>query len=143
MTVKISAKKELGVSKLIPVKESNKNFRRTLDFQKQFLRLQIEEAKREQKGKDRQAKIDAGEEVEPIDELAQYEEMNKQYEDMEAFQKLMTDYITDILHLSDEYVEKLDDMEFYKTQEFAMSIVEAVMNTKATEAKPEDKGLED
>ena len=55
----------------------------------------------------------------------------------------MTDYITDILHLSDEYVEKLDDMEFYKTQEFAMSIVEAVMNTKATEAKPEDKGLED
>ena len=84
MTVKISAKKELGISKLIPVKESNKNFRRTLDFQKQFLRLQIEEAKREQKGKDRQAKIDAGEEIEPIDELAQYEEMNKQYEDMEA-----------------------------------------------------------
>lgn len=147
MTVKISAKKELGISKLILVKESNKNYRKTLKFQKDILRFQIEQTKAERAEKEKQEARDAallaGEKINEVDELKELEGYENQIEKLNELQDNSIAYVSEILGLSDKYIEKLDDLEFSELQEFATNIAAKIMGMEPQEATAEDKGLED
>lgn len=114
-----------------------------------MLHLQITNTKQYEKEKaaeqERQAKIDAGEVVEEdeVDDLAYYEELEKSFDELDKAQEEQVEYISDVLHLSEPNVEKLDDMEIDELQKFAQKVIAKVMGIEPEEAKPEDTGLAD
>lgn len=146
MAVKINAKKELGISKLIQVKESNKNYRKTLKFQKDILHFQIEQeeaAKAEKKEQEiRDAALKAGESVKEIDEFEELKKYESLIDRLEDLQDKSITYVSEILNLSEEHIDKLDDLEFETLQEFSTNIAAKIMGMEPQKATPEDKGLE-
>ncbi|WEA52300.1 hypothetical protein PWO95_06550 [Weissella paramesenteroides] len=149
MPVKINVEEELGLKRPITIKVTQKNYRKTLKFQKKMLHLQITNTKQYEKEKaaeqERQAKIDAGEVVEEdeVDDLAYYEELEKSFDELDKAQEEQVEYISDVLYLSEPNVEKLDDMEIDELQKFAQKVIAKVMGIEPEEAKPEDTGLAD
>lgn len=146
MTVKISVKEELGISKLFEVKESNKNIRKTWKFQKDMVSVEIDSTKREKAQKEkevaRKIAIDAGEEVESSDDDDDIEAYEQSIDKMLAIQDKMIAYISDVLNLPDKLSEKLDDLEYEKTQELAMRISSENLHIKTEKASEEETGLE-
>ncbi|MBK0041522.1 MULTISPECIES: hypothetical protein [unclassified Leuconostoc] len=146
MTVKISVKEELGISKLFEVKESNKNIRKTWKFQKDMVSVEIDSTKREKAQKEKEAArkiaIDAGEEVESSDDDDDIEAYEQSIDKMLAIQDKMIAYISDMLNLPDKLSEKLDDLDYEKTQELAMRISSEILHIKTEKASEEETGLE-
>lgn len=120
MAVKISVKKELGTSKLIEVKESNKNIRSTWKLQKMMAKLSIEQ--------------------ETIDDSP--ESFEKMIDTMLDVQEKTIGYISDILRLDDDQVKKLEDMEFNETMDFAVRIGAELMHIEAEPTSEKEVGLE-
>ncbi|MCC8439863.1 hypothetical protein CRI85_05885 [Leuconostoc pseudomesenteroides] len=146
MTVKISVKEELGISKLFEVKESNKNIRKTWKFQKDMVSVEIDSTKREKAQKEKEAArkiaIDAGEEVESSDDDDDIEAYEQSIDKMLAIQDKMIAYISDMLNLPDKLSEKLDDLDYEKTQELAMRISSEILHIKTEKASEKETGLE-
>lgn len=149
MAVKINVEEELGMKRPITVKVTNKNFRKTLKFQKKMLHLQILQTKQAEKEKaaeqERQSKIEVGEEVSDleVDDLKDYEEYEKLIDEIDELQEGTVTYLGEVLHLSDANIEKLDDLETDELQNLAEKVISKVMGIEPEQAKPEDKGLED
>lgn len=149
MAVKINVEEELGMKRPITVKVTNKNFRKTLKFQKKMLHLQILQTKQAEKEKaaeqERQAKIEAGDEVSDVevDDLKDYEDYEKLIDEIDELQEGTVIYLGDVLHLSDANIEKLDDLETDELQNLAEKVISKVMGIEPEKATAEDKGLED
>ena len=132
MTVKISAKQELGISKLFEVKETNKKWRKSMVFYRKMVKSEIDssheksEAKPENEGNDENIATT----LDSIDASLQ-------------MQTDIIDYIVEMLNLKEAYAEKLDDLEFESTQEFAARIAAAILHVETQKATDVDKGLED
>lgn len=105
MTVKINAK-DLGIRKLVEVNETNKNIKKTLKVQMKLEAL---------------SNIDA---EDMNDEEAYVLFLKNQYEASEA----TTEYIADMLRLSEAQIDKLEDLDSDKTDELFAQIVQKIMH---------------
>lgn len=121
MSVKISAKQELGVNKLFEVKESNKNIRATWELQKMMTKLSIDQA---QVG----------------DSPADFEKVINTMLDV---QTKTINYIVNTLGLDDKQAAKVDEMEFNDTMTFAVRISSELLHIEAQPADEKETGLED
>lgn len=120
MTVKISAKQELGISKLIEVKESNKNIRATWELQKILAKLSIDQSQ--------------ANEADP-------EAFEGLIDNMLDVQEKVIKYIVDILKLTQAQADKVDELEFNETMNFAVRISSELLHIEAEEATEQDAGL--
>lgn len=105
MTVKINAK-DLGIRKPVEVNETNKNIKKTLKVQMKLEAL---------------GNIDA---ENMTDEEAYSVFLKNQYEANEA----TTEYIADMLRLSESQIDKLEDLDSDKTDELFAQIIQKVMH---------------
>ncbi|WP_099045128.1 phage tail tube assembly chaperone [Leuconostoc citreum] len=119
--IKINVKKELGIAKTIEVKESNKNIRATWKLQKMLAKLSIDQS---------QADSDNPEAFEGL------------IDNMLDVQEKVISYVVDILKLTDAQADKVEEMEFGETMNFAVRISSELLHIEATEATTEDTGLE-
>ncbi|MCK8606167.1 hypothetical protein LNP18_08630 [Leuconostoc citreum] len=119
MTVKIIAK-ELGIKKAIEVRESNKNIRATWELQKMLAKLSIDQSQADE---------------------ANPEEFEGLIDNMLGVQQKVINYVVDILKLTDSQAEKVDEMEFNETMNFAVRISSELLHIEAAEATEEDAGL--
>ncbi|WP_349625750.1 phage tail tube assembly chaperone [Leuconostoc citreum] len=119
MTVNISAKKELGISKLIEVKESNKNIRATWELQKMMAKLSIDQATTEDSP----------------------EAFEKMIDMMLDVQNKTIAYIVSILRLDQKQADNLEEMEFGETTSFAVRISSELLHVEAEEATEAEAGL--
>lgn len=117
MTVKINAK-DLGIRKPVEVNETNKNIKKTLKVQ-----MKLEAF----------GNIDA---ESMTDEEAYSTFIKNQYEANEA----TTEYIADLLHLSESQIDKLEDLESSKTDELFAQIVQKIMHIDQIVDGDEDDG---
>lgn len=121
MTVKISAKQELGISKLIEVKESNKNIRATWELQKMLAKLSIDQSQ--------------ANEADP-------EAFEGLIDNMLDVQEKVIKYVVDILKLTQAQADKVDELEFNETMNFAVRISSELLHIEAEEATEQDAGLD-
>lgn len=115
MTVKISAKKELGIAKTFNVRESNKNIRKTWELQKLMTKLSIDQAT-------------VGDDAEAFEGMLDL---------MLDVQTKVIAYITDVLNLDEAGKDKLEDLDFNETMTFAVRISSELLHI---EAEPEESG---
>ncbi|CAK1244526.1 unnamed protein product [Fructobacillus evanidus] len=130
MAVLINVKEELGISKPIKVKESNANMRKTLQFQKEMARLQVEQEKLQ--GRADKSKSDA--------QAAQL--MSNMFDMMMKMLDNVQVYIVEILHLDEEkqdYIE--EEMDFNETMDLANKISGKIMKVEPTDATEEGDDL--
>lgn len=119
--IKINAQKELGARKNFEVKESNKNIRATWKMQKEMAHVQIlQQEAQTAEGQDFEGLIDS----------------------MLELQDSIISYVVNILNLDEKLADKVDEMKFDDTVEFATRISSALLHIEATEATKEDTGLE-
>lgn len=121
MSVKISAKQELGISKLIEVKESNKNIRATWELQKMLAKLSIDQSQ--------------ANEADP-------EAFEGLIDNMLDVQEKVIKYVVDILKLTQAQADKVDELEFNETMNFAVRISSELLHIEAEEATEQDAGLD-
>lgn len=119
MTVKITPT-EIGIKKAVEVKESNKNIRATWELQKMMTKLSIDQET-------------VGETPEAFEELIDM---------MLDTQKKVIEYIVNILRLTDAQAEKVDELEFNETTEFAIRISSELLHIEAQPADEKETGLE-
>ena len=119
MTVKIIPT-EIGIKKAIEVKESNKNIRATWELQKMMTKLSIDQET-------------VGETPEAFEELIDM---------MLDTQKKVIAYLVNILRLTDAQAEKVDELEFNETMEFAIRISSELLHIEAQPADEKETGLE-
>lgn len=130
MAVLINVKEELGIAKPIKVKESNANMRKTLQFQKEMARLQVEQEKLQ--GRADKSKSDA--------QAAQF--MSNMFDMMMKMLDNVQVYIVEILHLDEEkqdYIE--EEMDFNETMDLANKISGKIMKVEPTDATEEGDDL--
>lgn len=130
MAVLINVQKELGIRKKIEVKESNANMRKTFKFQRDLARVQIEQAKLQDK----------------VDNAKDEEESAKTMDDMFGvfIDQLdnVQEYIIDMLKLDEKYQEKLDEeLGFDESVELASKVASAILKVEETEASEEGSDL--
>lgn len=121
MSVKISAKQELGISKLIEVKESNKNIRATWELQKMLAKLSIDQSQ--------------ANEADP-------EAFEGLIDNMLDVQEKVIKYVVNILKLTQAQADKVDELEFNETMNFAVRISSELLHIEAEEATEQDAGLD-
>lgn len=121
MTVKINIKQELGISKAVEVKESNKNIRATWELQKMMAKLSIDQ--------------------ETTDETP--EAFEKMIDMMLDIQDKTIAYIVNILKLDEKASDKLEDLEFNETMAFAVRISSELLHIEAKPTTESETGLED
>lgn len=119
MSVKITPT-ELGLRKAVEVKESNKNIRATWELQKSLAKLSIDQSTNTEKPED----------------------VEKMFDTMLDVQANVIAYIADILKLDEKAIEKLDDLGYYETMDFATRIGSELMHIKTELATEVDTGLE-
>lgn len=112
MSVKINVKKELGISKPIEVKSSNKNFRSTLELQKKMAHLSI---------------------IEHSDPKPE-----EYIEEMLSVQKSMISYLTATLKVEEELI---DELEFTETMELSIKVSGALMGVEPESATEGETSL--
>lgn len=120
MSVKINVKKELGIAKAIEVSESNKNIRATWELQKMLAKLSIDQSQADE---------------------ANPEEFEGLIDNMLDVQQKVINYVVNILKLTDAQAEKVDEMEFNETMNFAVRISSELLRIEAAEATEKDAGL--
>lgn len=119
MSVKI-VPTELGLRKAVEVKESNKNIRATWVLQQDLYKLSIDQSS------DTETSEDAG----------------KMFGRMLDIQANVIAYITNILKLDEKASEKLDELGYHETIDFATRIGAELMHIKTEPATEVDTGLE-
>lgn len=111
----------IRLRKAVEVKESNKNIRETWELQKSLAKLSI----------DQSTNTETPEDVE------------KMFDTMLDVQANVIAYIADILKLDEKASEKLDDLGYYETMDFATRIGSELMHIKTEPVTEADTGLED
>lgn len=121
MSVKINAKEELGIAKPFEVKESNKNVRMTWLMQKVLAKVAIDQEQSD-------------------NEATNFE---KSLASMLEMQDTVIKYIVDILGLTEDQAERIQDNNFDDTVSFAQRIAAAIMHVEMVGASEEEVGLKD
>lgn len=111
MTVKVNAK-VLGIKEPVEIKESNRNFQKTLVIQKQLLKVE--------------AMPDDASDMDMLDAA------------IEANQA-MTDYITDMLRLKTKEKHALDDLTTDETGKLIQTIIAGIQHQDITEVEDAQK----